>query len=430
MQENAIAAIDVIWTLFLFAFGACVGSFLNVVIYRLPHGQSIVWPPSHCPSCGRGIRWYDNIPILSWLVLRGRCRRCGATISPQYIAIEALTGLLVAGLYVCYFVLRVRTHGVGTGDLDLLHAWPMFVAHAALVCGLLACAVVDIKYYMVPLPVMWVVALFGLAATAADPHPFLPSASAGASGVALAAGVGLVISLLAQHWGFLLPSFLDAEEAPLPEEPPARLKQESSRRRAEKNLKARREGRGQPKKRGSVGVTAADGVNPRVEILRECLFLAPAVVLAVAAWAVLRYFPAIQNWWAGWFDPARHPLLAPRLMGAGGVLFGLLIGGAWVWLTRILGTLVAGREAMGLGDVHILAGVGAVAGWATASMAFFVAPLSGLLFVLYLFLARKQRELPYGPWLAAGTIIVMVLHDRIVNYIGPGLGELLRLMVG
>ena len=69
---------DAVWIVFLLATGACVGSFLNVVIYRLPRGESIVSPPSHCPNCGRGIRWYDNIPLMSWLLLRGQCRFCEA----------------------------------------------------------------------------------------------------------------------------------------------------------------------------------------------------------------------------------------------------------------------------------------------------------------------------------------------------------------
>ena len=74
--------------------GACIGSFTNVVIWRLPRGESVVHPGSHCPRCGHGIRWHDNIPILSWLVLGGRCRDCGGTVSWRYPAVEALTSLL------------------------------------------------------------------------------------------------------------------------------------------------------------------------------------------------------------------------------------------------------------------------------------------------------------------------------------------------
>src|SRR4029079_4574662 len=76
--------------------GAIVGSFLNVVAYRLPRGESLAHPPSACPSCGTPIKPYDNVPVLGWLWLRGRCRACGAPISPRYPIVEAVTGLLWA----------------------------------------------------------------------------------------------------------------------------------------------------------------------------------------------------------------------------------------------------------------------------------------------------------------------------------------------
>ena len=79
---------------FSFGLGACIASFLNVVIWRVPRGESIVSPPSHCPKCHALIKWYQNIPILSWLALRGKCANCKAPISPRYILIETLGGLL------------------------------------------------------------------------------------------------------------------------------------------------------------------------------------------------------------------------------------------------------------------------------------------------------------------------------------------------
>ena len=79
---------------FSFAMGACIASFLNVVIWRVPRGESIVSPPSHCPKCNALIKWYQNIPILAWLALRGRCANCKAPISPRYILIETLGGVL------------------------------------------------------------------------------------------------------------------------------------------------------------------------------------------------------------------------------------------------------------------------------------------------------------------------------------------------
>jgi leader peptidase (prepilin peptidase)/N-methyltransferase len=78
---------------FAAVLGLCVGSFLNVVIYRLPRGESLATPPSRCPTCGKRLSWFDNIPVVSWLVLRGKCRQCGAPISIQYPIVEAITAI-------------------------------------------------------------------------------------------------------------------------------------------------------------------------------------------------------------------------------------------------------------------------------------------------------------------------------------------------
>ena len=83
----------------IFALGLCFGSFLNVCIYRLPLGKSVVTPRSACPHCGDLIPLYHNVPVLSWLILRGKCRSCKAPISPRYLVIELLTGLLFLGCY-------------------------------------------------------------------------------------------------------------------------------------------------------------------------------------------------------------------------------------------------------------------------------------------------------------------------------------------
>jgi len=85
---------------FSFWLGACIASFLNVVIWRVPRGESIVSPPSHCPKCNAAIKWYQNIPILAWLALRGKCANCKAPISPRYILIETLGGCLFLAAFV------------------------------------------------------------------------------------------------------------------------------------------------------------------------------------------------------------------------------------------------------------------------------------------------------------------------------------------
>ena len=84
--------LDLVTASWLGLIGACIGSFLNVVAYRTPRGMSVVWKSSHCPQCGHDIRARDNLPVLGWLLLRGRCRDCGAAISPRYAIVEAVMG--------------------------------------------------------------------------------------------------------------------------------------------------------------------------------------------------------------------------------------------------------------------------------------------------------------------------------------------------
>ena len=98
---------------FSFALGACIASFLNVVIWRVPRGESIVSPPSHCPKCNAAIKWYQNIPILSWLALRGKCANCKAPISPRYIIVETVGGLLFLGVF-------IQTQGMFAAERGLL----------------------------------------------------------------------------------------------------------------------------------------------------------------------------------------------------------------------------------------------------------------------------------------------------------------------
>lgn len=82
-----------------FGIGSCIASFLNVVVWRVPRGESIVSPPSHCPKCGASIRWWQNIPVLSYLALRGKCALCKSAISPRYPTVELLGGALFAATY-------------------------------------------------------------------------------------------------------------------------------------------------------------------------------------------------------------------------------------------------------------------------------------------------------------------------------------------
>jgi len=147
--------------------GALVGSFLNVVIARVPAGLSVVHPRSRCPACQRPIAWYDNVPVLSWLLLRGRCRGCSKPISLRYPVVEAL----VAGAA----VLAWRRHGLSAAAL----------AELAFVALCLALAAIDLDTWLLPNALTWPLLGLGLAAGVLG-----LSAAPSAASAALGAGIG------------------------------------------------------------------------------------------------------------------------------------------------------------------------------------------------------------------------------------------------
>jgi leader peptidase (prepilin peptidase)/N-methyltransferase len=114
------------------AFGAIIGSFMNVCIYRLPLGKSVVWPASACPGCSRSLAWFENIPVLSWMVLRGRCRTCKAPISIQYPIVEALTAAM--------FGLAMWQYGPGA----------LFASRVVFGCALIVLFAIDLEHHLLP----------------------------------------------------------------------------------------------------------------------------------------------------------------------------------------------------------------------------------------------------------------------------------------
>jgi leader peptidase (prepilin peptidase)/N-methyltransferase len=123
------------WSVVFFVFGSMVGSFLNVCIHRMPLGLSVVNPPSHCPHCKYSIPWFLNMPLITWLVLRGRCKNCAAPISVRYFLVELLTGLLFLGAWLA--------HGqVGGGVIVLMYA--------TLLAGMIAATFIDFEHYIIP----------------------------------------------------------------------------------------------------------------------------------------------------------------------------------------------------------------------------------------------------------------------------------------
>ena len=432
------------WLVFVGIIGACVGSFLNVVVYRLPAGQSLIRPASHCPRCSHKLAWYDNVPVLGWLWLRGRCRYCQVPISVQYPIIEAITALLFGGwFYIAYMTdLRPELAWPGPGETSLV-----LVVTLVLIASLLAATLIDARLYIIPLEIPWTVtaaalvllplsaavmpasvmnvrvpalvenglvlgrterlerveplALGGVAEVqiAASAGHFeastlrvsgAPLVSTAASAAAMGGIAGLAVALVLL-WRRILPRSFEEDVAPPGVGPPPEL---------EANHAAK----------PHAAEDLAQGPmhpHPRREVLKECGFVAfPLAGAAIGAQMI--------------GDMTQWPVALNVL---GGVLAGYLVGGGIVWAIRILGTLGFGKEAMGLGDVHLMAAVGAATGWEVALLAFFVAPFFGLAWALLSvgaakMLKREVKAIPYGPHLAAATLVVMVLRHPMVAYFG------------
>jgi leader peptidase (prepilin peptidase)/N-methyltransferase len=139
--------------------------------------------------------------------------------------------------------------------------------------------------------------------------------------------------------------------------------------------------------------------------------------------SIVGYFVLRGTWW--------NNLVTQNtwLSGFAGAALGALVGAMVVWVTRILGTLGFGRLAMGLGDVHLMFGVGAIVGAALSTVAFFVAPFFGIVLAIYMFISGKRREIPYGPYLSLGTAFVLLFGCRILAWLLPGVKGV-GLMIG
>ena len=386
-----MATPDWILPVFIFAFGCCIGSFLNVVVYRLPRDKSLVTPPSACPACGRGIMFYDNIPLVSWLLLGCKCRYCKAPISPRYFIIELLTGAVFVGLFFIYFRFGLRS-GM---ESFFGGGWFVYLIHISLLACLIAASAIDLELWVIPMAICWFATAVGLAGSAVagyiiDPqlirgYYLLPTTSdlvfkeATVASLALGSTIGLGISMVLAAAGVIKRSY---ESAPAEGE----------------NLAGNQEKQDQQQ------------FNHRLEVCREILFLLPIIVCAWAALEISRTNLAISAWWVNF---SQNPFVA-GLMGS---LWGYFVGCAIVWATRILGTLGFGREAMGLGDVHLMGAAGAVVGPVSVVVAFFIAPFFGLAWAGVQSLSKKIRQIPYGPFLSLGVFAVMILHDSIFNFL-------------
>jgi len=406
MQGSEILIPNWFWIVFLFAIGCCVGSFLNVVIYRLPRDKSLVRPPSSCPSCGKHIQFYDNVPLVSWLLLCGKCRYCKTRISPRYFVIELLTGLVFVGTFALYFHSGLR-HGI---PAFLSGGWILYLISVILFSALIASSAIDLEMWIIPLSICWFATAAGLLGGAIAPllihpatirHYFLMPMTADlifvnhttVASLVIGATIGLGISLLLLATGILKRSYDFSKiqkSSENPEEPADSTSQSGS---------------------GQANSPQAEGkFNDRFEMFREVLFLLPIIVCALAASQIVNQCPALHQWWLVFSQ-------RPVVEGFMGSLAGYFVGCTVVWATRILGTLAFGREAMGLGDVHLMGAAGTVIGPLFIIIAFFVAPFFGLVWAAAQLFSKKTRQIPYGPFLSIGIVVVMIFHDGIIDYL-------------
>jgi len=175
--------------------GLAVGSFMNVCIARMPQDRSVVFPASHCPACGHGIRPHDNIPLLGWLLLRGRCRDCGTGISVLYPLIELLTGLI-------FWLLFVRViPSAALLDAGHLVAWGLLSVFAAMLVGL---TYIDIRHFIIPDEFSIYAVPVGVAGVAAvdalGVHLPMMAASWQDAVVGAAVGGGVLASIMGAYW--------------------------------------------------------------------------------------------------------------------------------------------------------------------------------------------------------------------------------------
>lgn len=445
-SDVLIALFPIVQVLWVAAFGACVGSLVNVLVYRLPLGLDVVTPSSRCPNCETRLTWRENIPIFGWLMLRGRCRFCRSPISAEYPIVEAFTALLWAAVFVVLYADQGRFLGIPVGHLGpswgegyFTWTWPSLVVVLTLFSCLIAVTLIDARTFHIPMALLIVPVVVAVIAhplhaawiqSKLPTFPRLPRAATGWEwsiatpgvrgwpwiGAAIGATVGLGIANLLLWKGWIKRSFADYDDwvKSLPVPPAAEAAQPHAT--ADAAIDA------------GVPAAAAPSDSPemwtqyphaRREMVRELIFLAPAIGLAmIGSWAATKF---AGPWTPNPFpQPPTPAITVPLWLNVlGGVLLGYLIGGGVVWAMRIAGSLAFGKEALGLGDVHLMAAVGACLGWIDSTLAFFGAAFVGVAWAILsrIFSGVFQRHMPFGPYLAIATVLVWFAKPEIAQLV-------------
>ncbi len=343
------------WGVLFFVLGAVVGSFLNVCICRMPLGQSIISPPSHCPHCRYSIPWYLNIPLVTWVYLRARCRNCGAPISVRYFVVESLTALLF--LACC----------IGPGRDSLLLA----LIYAGFLASLMAGSFIDWEHIFVPdqITVGGMVAGFLcsiLALAFHQTHSITDAMKQSLLGMAVGAGIVYGIVRLGK-W------FLGRYRVELPAET-------------------------------RVFFTETALCWGQEHLLYEDLFYRPSDVITLQARTLemadrcykdvpVRLSPSRLTIGSDEFDPEGVP-----------------------HLEVVSSEMVLPREAMGLGDVKCMGAIGAFLGWKAVFFTLMLSSVIGSIVGLSLIALRKHKltRLAYVPYLSAAAAVWVLGGGRLL----------------
>jgi leader peptidase (prepilin peptidase)/N-methyltransferase len=340
------------WSLCFFVLGCMVGSFLNVCIHRLPQGMSIVTPPSHCPHCKYSIPFYLNIPLVTWLALRGKCKNCGAPISSRYFVVELLTGL---AFLACWLEFGSPVHEY--------RSMPLALVFAAFLAGLMVATFIDFEHFIIPDEITFGGVAVGLAVSFFLPQ--LQNAHSHGMGIvrsAIGAAVGAGIVYGFSRLGKLL---FGRQRLKWPAE-------------------------------SKIIFTETALHLPDKEIPYEEIFYRKSDTIVLQARTVelvdrgyenvtIKLSPAALTIGGEKFNPDDVPHLE-----ATGV------------------EIILPREAMGLGDVKFMAAIGAFIGWPGAVFSLFASAIVGLaVYAPLIFLKRREwsSRMPYGPYIAIAAAL-------------------------
>ena len=359
--KNWVAVPFHFWSLVFFVLGCIVGSFLNVCIHRLPLGQSIVKPKSHCPHCKYSIPWYLNIPLVTWVALRGRCKNCGAPISPRYFIVELLTGVAFLGCWLAF--------GEKSPALALVYA--IFIA------GLIAATFIDFEHFIIPDEITYGGMGVGLAASFL--FPLLQGAQTLTEGmwrsvVGMTVGAGIIYAIL--RLGKLL---FGRQRLKLPMD--AKI------------------------------IFSETSVHlPDREIPYDELFYRASDVIALRA----RTVELVDR---GYKDVLVRLALRSGWLEIGGERFD---PEHVPFLEAVSTEIVLPREAMGLGDVKFMGAIGAFVGWPGVMFSLTVSACIGSVVGIALMALRRREwssRMPYGPYLALAAAIWIFFGRRIIHAI-------------